>query len=84
MNVRIRFSNLFKARSSISKSNPMTEDDIEKQNLTNISPIFLLFQNQYSLEIPYSKERDMLMKYSICIAFLILLAIIGIQALNYA
>lgn len=62
----------------------MTEDDIEKQNLTNISPIFLCFQNQFSLEFSYSSERDMLMKYSVCIAFLILVSIVGIQALNYA
>lgn len=81
---RVQFHKLCAPKTPKDKTRRMTELDIDYQLTSRISAVFLLFQNDRSLEWSYMRERDPLLKYSLSVSFVVLLAIIAIQVLNDA
>ncbi|GAB0100963.1 Adenylate cyclase [Sergentomyia squamirostris] len=63
------------------KNRRQTEVDLEKNQLTSLSMIFLCFKDRHD-EWPFLNEPDHLLKYSILAVFIIYLLVLGIQILN--
>lgn len=60
----------------------LTEDEMEERNFrNNVSTILLMFKD-YRWEYLYLREPDVLLKYSIIIAFIVFVGILFIQGIN--
>uniref|UniRef100_A0A1B0D5W6 adenylate cyclase n=1 Tax=Phlebotomus papatasi TaxID=29031 RepID=A0A1B0D5W6_PHLPP len=74
---KFHFNKIF----SGSKGRRQTEIDLEKNQLTSLSMIFLCFKDRRD-EWPFLNETDHLLKYSILAVFVIYILVFAIQTLN--
>lgn len=60
----------------------LTEDEMEERNFRNNVSTFLLMFKDYRWEMLFLREPDVLLKYSIIIAFIVFVGILMVQGIN--